>query len=147
MWRHRETAQRTGQPAIEPLSHVPPQPAPVRRITSTIGATVRITGSISSDEDLTIAGWVSGPVTVENHRLVVSDGACVTGDVAAEAITIAGTVTGHLTAKELVQIEATGHVKGDVMAPRVAMRDGATIEGRIDTVDPRPAQHHLPIAV
>jgi len=147
MWRQRETSHSTGQKALEPLSQLPPQPAPVRRVTSSIGSTVRITGSISSDEDLTIAGWVSGPVTVENHRLVVADGAWVTGEVTAEAIAIAGTVTGHLTAKDLIEIEATGHVKGNVMAPRVSVRDGAVIEGRIDTVDPKPVERHLPIAV
>ena len=147
MWRQRETSHSTGQAAVEPLREMPAAPAPVRRVNSAIGPTIRITGSVFSEEDLTISGSVSGPVVVDSHRLFVTHGASVIGDISADAITIAGTVTGRVAATELVEVLASAQVDGDVTAPRIAVRDGAVIDGRVDTVKAKPAQQHFPIAV
>ena len=146
MWRQREASPKAVPAAVEPLREVRSPAAPVRRVTSAIGPTIRITGTVVSHEDLTIHGTVNGPIVVEK-RLIVLEGGSVDGNLDAQAITIAGTVTGQVDAIAQIEIESTGQVVGDLTAPRIAVRDGAVIAGRIDTTVPMPAVRHFPIAV
>jgi cytoskeletal protein CcmA (bactofilin family) len=41
-------------------------------------------------------------------------------------------VTGNITADDRVEISSSGSVLGDIMAPRVALADGASFKGSID---------------
>jgi cytoskeletal protein CcmA (bactofilin family) len=107
---------------------------------STIGKSIRITGSVESQEDLAIDGWVSGSITVENNRVVVGEGAEILGDLTAQNIKIDGSITGDVTATEQIDVRPTGAVEGDLRAPRIAIREGAMISGRIATAAPERAR-------
>jgi cytoskeletal protein CcmA (bactofilin family) len=50
----------------------------------------------------------------------------------AKAIVVHGQVTGNLTAAEKIDIRESGSVEGDIVAPRVAIADGAKFRGSID---------------
>ena len=97
-----------------------------------IGKSIVIKGEVSGDEDLTIEGRVEGRIHLRDHVLTVGPSAHVEAHVLAKSIIVVGHVTGDLTAYEKVDIRESGQVEGDVIAPRVAIADGANFRGTID---------------
>jgi len=97
-----------------------------------IGRSVVVRGDVVSSEDLTIDGHVEGTIEVGNHSLTIGPGAAVKADLVAKSITIAGAVTGNVTATERVELLATGSVAGDLGAPKLAMAEGALLEGKVN---------------
>lgn len=106
-----------------------------RRRAAWVGKSLRIEGKIVSVDDLTIDGQVDGTIEVGDHSLVIGAGAAVKADLAARSITISGAVTGSVIASERVDLRASGSVVGDIIAPRLALADGAVITGRIEAGD------------
>lgn len=131
--KHRN--DRTAPPPNEPLT--PPSSASaIKSInTAVIGASITIKGDISGEENLVIAGKVTGNVTFANHEVTISSGGCVNADVTANIVKIEGEVKGDLTGNEKVVISKTGKVQGNIVAPRVTLEDGAKFKGSID-MDP-----------
>jgi cytoskeletal protein CcmA (bactofilin family) len=99
-----------------------------------VGSTVVIKGELTAREDLVVAGRVEGTISVTGHLVVVEAGAHVVGDIAATGIVVAGTVHGSLLAEERIRAEAGADLHGDLSAPRIAVADGAVVNGRIETV-------------
>jgi cytoskeletal protein CcmA (bactofilin family) len=108
-----------------------------RRSNAWIGTALTIQGRIISSQDLTIDGRVEGTIELGNHGLTVGSGAEVKADLAAQKVTISGTVTGNVTATDIVDLRATGSVEGDIVAPRLIMADGAIVRGRVDAAGKR----------
>ena len=133
MW-NRETTQPKTPESPRPVLVIEPKVTVVARI----GPSIFIKGNITSSEDLAIDGRVEGTVDVGGQRLTVGPGATVFGDVAAGAMSISGAITGTVTATERIEVRETGSVDGDISAPRLAVRDGAVLCGRIDTKLARP---------
>jgi len=109
-----------------------------RRLRAWVGAALTIQGKIISTQDLTIDGKVDGTIELGNHTLTIGSGADVKANLAAQTITISGTVTGNVTATSIVDLRATGSVDGDIVAPRLIMAEGATIRGKVDAAGKRP---------
>ena len=99
-----------------------------------VGSTVVIKGELTAQEDLVIAGRVEGTISVTGHLVVVEAGANVVGDVASAGIVVSGTVHGSVLAEERIKVEAGADLQGDISAPRIAVADGAVVNGRIETV-------------
>jgi cytoskeletal protein CcmA (bactofilin family) len=104
-----------------------------------IGASIRIKGEITAREPLTIAGHVDGSVTVEGHPLTIAAGGQITATVSADTIVVAGTMTGRLNADARIVVRDTAAIEGDLSAPSVSLADGATVHGRIETRERKPA--------
>ena len=90
-------------------------------------------GDLISLEDMTIDGRVAGTIELRDHSLTIGPDAHIQADIVAKTVTVLGTVTGTIIAREAVDIRETGSVEGDVTSPRLAMADGAVMRGRIDT--------------
>ncbi len=97
-----------------------------------IGKSLHVKGELSGDEDLTVEGAVEGKITLNGHRVTISQNGSVTGEIHAKSVLVGGQVTGNITADEKAEVAATGRVLGDVRAPRVAVADGARFKGSID---------------
>ncbi len=97
-----------------------------------IGTSVVIKGELSGSEDLTIDGQVEGTIELRQNVLTIGPNARIKAQVAAKTIVIEGHVTGDLTASERIDIRDHGSVDGDLVAPRVAVADGAHFCGSID---------------
>ncbi len=100
-----------------------------------IGAGIRISGEISGSENLLIEGQVDGRINLAGNDVTIGKSGRVVADVAAKTIRVAGEVNGDLKAKERVVISGSGNVRGNVIAPRVVLEDGAIFKGSID-MDP-----------
>ena len=99
-----------------------------------VGSTVVIKGELTAQEDLVIAGRVEGTVSITGHLVRVEAGAHVVGDITSAGIVVSGSVHGSLLAEERIQVEAGADLQGDISAPRIAVADGAVVNGRIETV-------------
>ena len=94
---------------------------------------------------------VEGNIELRDHILSVGSGGRVQAHIVAKSIVVHGQVTGNLTATEKVDIRENGAVEGDIVAPRVALADGAKFRGSIDmrsdgpsTATDRPAKGRKP---
>ncbi len=99
---------------------------------TSIGRTIVVKGEVRSGEHLIIEGRVEGQVAVPEHGLAVGRHGVVGPEVFARTITIRGTATGNLTAIERLEILETGNVEGRLVAPRIAIDEGATFNGVVD---------------
>lgn len=100
-----------------------------------IGAGIKINGEISGNENLLIEGQVDGRINLAGNDVTIGKSGRVVADVSAKTIRVAGEVNGDLKAKERVVISGSGNVRGNVIAPRVVLEDGAIFKGSID-MDP-----------
>ena len=97
-----------------------------------VGASLRIKGEISANEDLLVEGTVEGPIHLADHKLTVGLGAKLTSDVVAREIIVQGSVKGNLRASERIEIMKNGTVIGDLTTARILIEDGARFRGSIE---------------
>jgi cytoskeletal protein CcmA (bactofilin family) len=97
-----------------------------------IGRSIQINGDVKGDEDLMIEGDVSGTVQLRNHALTIGKEGKVKADIHARSITVDGTTDGDLFASESIAIRATANVRGNLLAPRISLEDGARFKGSVE---------------
>ena len=134
MWNQRDEAP-AGAAGAGPAVTVDQKAALERRTTAWISKSVTIKGDVISAEDLTIDGRVDGTIAVGDHSLFIGAGAAIQADLNAHTVIISGAVAGNVTATERIEIRETGSVDGDITGPRLVLRDGAIVRGRIDTFE------------
>ena len=103
-----------------------------------IGPSIRIKGEVTGDEDLLIQGRVEGTVNLKAHAVIVGESGQVIADILAKTVKVDGKVQGNITSTENVVITKLGNVRGNIVAPRVLLEDGAIFKGSID-MDPGDA--------
>lgn len=111
-----------------------------------IGSTVNIKGDITCDENFIIDGKVEGSVTCNSHEVTVGQSGNVKADISAKVVKIEGTVEGDISGHEKVIISKTGNVRGNIVAPRVTLEDGAKFKGSIDMDPGSQATSELPLS-
>jgi len=100
--------------------------------TASIGPSIRINGDIAGNENLVIHGQVAGSISLPNNMLTIGKQGSVDADVSAKNVEIEGKVSGTVQAAEIVKVNPSGQVKGDIAAPRVVLEDGCQFRGGID---------------
>src|SRR4051794_3851783 len=145
MWKRDEAVRpASGQPAPVPAPQpaVPAQagaPSPRSEMTHhmekdivNIGKSVVIKGELNGSEDLTIEGHVEGTIQLRDHILTIGPNGRIKAQVFAKSVVVLGEVTGNVTATDKVEIRDAGSVDGDIIAPRVAIAEGAHFRGSVD---------------
>jgi cytoskeletal protein CcmA (bactofilin family) len=99
---------------------------------TTIGKGVRITGSLTADEPVSIIGTLNGEVLVANHAVTVETGGRVDGAVTARVITVQGGSIGRLIARDVVRVLDGATVHADIASPKLALEEGAVFNGKVD---------------
>lgn len=161
MWKRDNEPTPAPTPAAPPVVRVDrhePEPAPARFADSggraTIGATLELEGAITGGEDLHIEGRVRGRIDLPEHAVTIGVRGRISASVHARMLAIEGEVDGNLVAEELLVLKKSARVRGDLVAPRVVIEDGARFQGTID-MDPakptlaagtRPAESETPAA-
>ena len=105
-----------------------------------IGSGVQVKGEISGNEDLTVHGQVEGIIDFKKGQVIVSKTGSVNADVYGKIITIEGAVKGSLFGEEMIVLQPSGVVRGNMTAPRVKVEDGAQFKGNVDTESKNTAQ-------
>ena len=97
-----------------------------------IGPSIAIKGDVSGDEDLVIQGRVEGTVDLSKHNVTIGPNGRVKADVNGRTVVVEGEVEGDLHGKEQIILRHTAKVVGSIIAPRVALEDGAVFRGGIE---------------
>ena len=133
MWKREQPAAASG-PQRERNVEMPPSngSALPEKLVMNFGDSVVFKGELSGAEDLTFCGQMQGNVKLSDHTLTIGPHAEIIADISAKAVVVNGAVVGNVTASEVVEIEATGSVTGDIKAPRLAIADGGYFHGRVE---------------
>src|ERR1700751_4970657 len=141
MWKRDEAVRPTSGQGAAPQ---PPPPAAVTAGTRhearhdmekdivNIGKSVVIKGELNGSEDLTIEGQVEGTIQLREHVLTIGPNGRIKAQVFAKSVIVLGQVSGNVTASDKVDIRDNGSVDGDIVAPRVAIAEGAHFRGSVD---------------
>lgn len=136
MWKRDEAVRPPSAGGPAPTAPVGAEGGSVRttaeRDMVNIGKSVVIKGELSGSEDLTIEGEVDGKIELRQNVLTIGPNGKIKAQVFAKSVVVQGEVHGNITATEKVDIRDSGSVDGDVIAPRVAISDGAHFRGSID---------------
>lgn len=108
-----------------------------RRQVAWIGQGVTIEGRIVANQDIRIDGRVQGSIEVGQHELHLGAGAELKAGVNARSVIVGGRIEGDVTATERIQIQSTGVLLGDVVAPRLIIQDGGMLRGKADVAGTR----------
>ncbi len=107
-----------------------------------IGRSIKIDGTLSGDEDLRVEGQVSGTIRLPNHCLTIGKEGRIKADAYAKSMLIDGEVSGDLCSSENIRIRATAKIRGNVLAARVSLEEGAHFKGSIE-MDPKSIDRAL----
>ena len=127
-WKRTEAEPTAASPR-------PAAPSPTgnrRESSATIGASIRIKGDLSGDEDLLIQGQIQGKIKLASHNVTVGPSGRVQADIRGRNIRVEGEVHGNLFGQEEIVIRASGRVEGNLQAPRVTLENGSKFKGSID---------------
>ena len=102
-----------------------------------LGKSVIIKGELTASEDLTIYGQMEGSIKLPNHTLTIGPHADIRAAIAAKSVVVMGAVTGDVSVAERIEIQTSGSVIGDVVAPRLAIADGGSLHGKVKMPDGR----------
>ncbi len=127
------------RPVAAPPKPTAPAPAPASAGTSRIGQSMKFKGEIHSDEDFLIDGAVDGSISVPKHSVVIGSESKVHATIEAHSVLIHGQVEGKISATEKVEISTTGRFKGDLIARRLEIQDGAVFVGSSAVHQAKPA--------
>jgi cytoskeletal protein CcmA (bactofilin family) len=143
MWNKRdEEMVRPAAPAFSGGGSQPVQPAPLppalseRHEAAGIGASIKIVGDVTGDEDLTILGKIEGKIVLPKHSVTIGQSGRVKADIQAKFVSVAGEVHGNLVAGEQIVIRKTATMLGNLTAPRVGLEDGCRFRGAVEMEAP-----------
>jgi cytoskeletal protein CcmA (bactofilin family) len=107
---------------------------PQRRIDSLIGAGTKIEGNVSFSGGLRVDGEIHGnacAVGDQRSTLVVSEHACIEGQIVVSHAVINGTIIGQINSGEFLELQSHARVTGDVVYTTIEMHLGAVVQGRL----------------
>ena len=135
MWKKSEPEVVRSQPtpaAPPPSASVARTPVVQARDRAVFGSTISVRGDVMGEEDLLIEGRVEGKIELRHNSITVGKSGHIKADIYGKAIIVEGTVEGNLFGEEQLVIRNCGTVRGNIIAPRVALEDGCNFKGSID---------------
>jgi cytoskeletal protein CcmA (bactofilin family) len=94
---------------------------------SRIGKGTKASGKLNFRGPVKIEGEAEGEITGE--EVVITTGAVVSARISASKVTIAGSFTGEVTARERVELMATARVQCTISTPSFVLNEGAQFDG------------------
>jgi cytoskeletal protein CcmA (bactofilin family) len=98
--------------------------------TTIIGADTHIKGDMTFDGTAKLLGTFEGKISAKGD-LHVAEGATCRAVVEAGRVTVDGSVEGNVTARERVELTAKARMKGDLVASRLLVAEGASFTGHV----------------
>ena len=96
-----------------------------------IAANTIFEGKIKTEGSIRIDGKFTGEVHAKANAAVGLSG-IVDGNLSARTITVAGRITGTVTAAEKLVLEAKSIMQGDIRAMKLVVDEGAVFHGNCD---------------
>jgi Integral membrane protein CcmA involved in cell shape determination len=95
---------------------------------SVLASGSRIIGSIYSEEDLRIDGYVEGDIVCKG-KVIVGAQSVLKGNIKCSNADISGIVEGNIDTTELLSLKSQCQVKGDMKTATLIIEPGATYNG------------------
>jgi len=149
MWRKQAdekpaaAPEPAAAPAVPERPPAPPAPAQPRAEVTRITPAVTLKGEISGKEELYLDGEMEGSVRLPESRVTVGPHGRVAASIEADEIIVEGNVSGNLRARTRIELRRSAVVRGDMESQRLAILEGARVNGKIDMLRPgetRPAR-------
>jgi len=109
--------------------------APVAASTTIIARGTQVDGIVKGKLDLRIEGEVSGEIR-NSAQVVVGPSGRVKCLIRARSVKVAGRVEGDLTADERIELAPSAVVIGNLLAPKILIKEGANLQGSVDMSAP-----------
>ncbi len=100
------------------------------KLESFLGMNSRFKGELNVRGTLRVDGTVEGQLDAD--YVILSESAEVKGGIKAQRIIIGGKMDGNVRAQELVEIKSKGKVFGDIFTPKLAIIEGAELNGKVE---------------
>jgi cytoskeletal protein CcmA (bactofilin family) len=94
---------------------------------SRIGKGTRVSGKLNFRGPVKIEGEAEGEIA--GDEVIIAAGAVVSARISATRVTIAGTLSGEVSAREKVELLATARVQCTISTPSLVLNEGATFDG------------------
>jgi cytoskeletal protein CcmA (bactofilin family) len=101
---------------------------PDHEATSVIDEGCEFDGRLTFVGTLIVNGKLKGEL-ISSSTLVVGETGEVEADVRAGTIILAGQVSGHVTARERVELRKSARVYGDIVSPVLVLEEGVIFDG------------------
>jgi len=101
---------------------------------SVITANTQVTGKISGPDTVRIAGSFEGEIRTEGLVIISSQGK-VHGDIACDSLILEGTINGNIEQAASVEVREGGRISGDITCGRLALAEGAFVDGTVHMTD------------
>lgn len=141
MWKKSEP-EEVEREAPKPAATIPQERAESRRSNTraTVGPSISVHGDITGEEDLLVQGRVEGKIELKQNSVTVGPSGQIKADVCGKVIIVEGEVDGSLFGGEQIILRQSARVRGNIVAPRVTLEDGAIFKGNIDMEVKAPAR-------
>lgn len=128
-----------GEMFEEPFDAMPSLPKP--QDNTVIAKGITFTGVIRGEGNVQVEGRVEGEIDLKGGVTVANTGV-VKGPITADAVRVAGSVDGSITAREHLCLECTGSIHGDVSTVSLVVENGR-LDGSSKMLA-QPEQPHVP---
>ncbi len=128
----RDTQTKTTR---APQSHTQQSHGPHPGSTTTIAEGARVSGEITGSIDLRIEGEFDGSISISGIVFVAETGQVRTS-IQGSTVTVAGRVDGDIFGNQMIELEPSAVVTGDLLAPKILIREGASLQGRVEMASP-----------
>lgn len=108
-----------------------------------IGPDTHIKGDMTFENTARLLGSFEGRIAAKGE-LQIADSAVCRAAVEAGKVSIDGQVEGNVTARDRVELSAKARMKGDLIATKLVVVEGATFTGHV-TVGPDAAKNAKPM--
>lgn len=116
---HTETAD-AAQSDASPLSEAPGK--------TVIAQGMALSGHLRGNGTFCVEGTVEGSIEIAGVVVVAVTGT-VRGPIHADSVYVGGCVEGNIFAKDLLQLEMTGDISGNIMTASFLIYDGGQLNG------------------
>jgi cytoskeletal protein CcmA (bactofilin family) len=104
-----------------------------------------LVGELRFRDTFRVDGRVKGRV-VSDNTLIVGETASVEADIDCGVVSIRGSVSGHVTGRQRIELLAGARVQGTLVSPRLVIEEGAFFQGDCDMGAAAPAEPGGPAA-
>ncbi|HMO01760.1 MAG TPA: polymer-forming cytoskeletal protein [Oligoflexia bacterium] len=99
------------------------------KISTVIGANVKIVGKLTFNESVEIDGKVEGDMT-STDLLAIGENGDITGNIDGAEVVVKGKLKGDIKATKRVALRKNAKVTGNISSPTLSIEEGAVFEGR-----------------
>ncbi len=93
-----------------------------------ISAGTTISGDIETSGDIRLDGKLIGTI-VSKGKVVIGEGGILEGEIICARANVSGTVKGKVSVEELLALQSTANINGDIITSKLSIEPGAAFTG------------------